>query len=117
MRSFHQDRLGTNIGKALKKTYRFLRYAAMPFSNRGSPEQDYGGGAAYANFRYFSEMLSAQFMGSQVDVALADFRESHYGTLSSMTVKKRHFCAICIYRNDHFTKTGSVQHSKKLAFP
>jgi hypothetical protein len=24
MRSFHQDRLGTNIGKALKKEYRFL---------------------------------------------------------------------------------------------
>ena len=25
MRSFYQDRLGTNIGKALKNDYRFLR--------------------------------------------------------------------------------------------
>jgi hypothetical protein len=85
----------------------FTPYAAMPFSNRGSPEQDYGGGAAYANFRYFSEMLSAQFMGSQVDVALADFRESHYGTLSSMTRfrthlddmpgQKRHFLRCHLY--------------------
>ena len=41
----------------------FTPYEAMPFSNRGSAQQDYGGGAAYSNFRYFSEMLSAQFMG------------------------------------------------------
>ena len=63
----------------------FTPYPAMPFSNRGTPQQDYGGGAAYANFRYFSEMLAAQWMGPEVDVALSEFRESHFGTLSSMT--------------------------------
>ena len=30
----------------------FTPYTAMPYSNRGSAQQDYGGGAAYANFRY-----------------------------------------------------------------
>lgn len=68
----------------------FTPYAAMPFSNRGSSQQDYGGGAAYANFRYFSEMLSAQFMGAELDVAVSDFRESHFGTLSSMTRFRTH---------------------------
>ena len=61
----------------------FTPYTAMPYSNRGSPAQDYGGGAAYSNFRYFSEMLSAEFMGADVDVALSAFRESHYGTATS----------------------------------
>lgn len=68
----------------------FTPYAAMPYSNRGSPGQDYGGGAAYANFRYFSEMLSAQFMGPELDVVVSNFRESHYGTLSSMTRFRTH---------------------------
>ena len=68
----------------------FTPYPAMPFSNRGSPKQDYGGGAAYANFRYFGEMLSAQFMGPELDVAVEEFRESHYGTLSSMTRFRTH---------------------------
>jgi hypothetical protein len=68
----------------------FTPYPAMPFSNRGTQQQDYGGGAAYANFRYFSEMLSAQFLGEEIDVALSDFRESHYGTLSSMTRFRTH---------------------------
>ena len=62
----------------------------MPYSNRGSAQQDYGGGAAYANFRYFSEMLGAQFLGEHLDVALSEFRESHYGTLSSMTRFRTH---------------------------
>ena len=35
-------------------------------------------------------MLSAQFMGPQIDVALTDFRETHYGTLSSMTRFRTH---------------------------
>ena len=68
----------------------FTPYAAMPYSNRGSPQQDYGGGAAYANFRYFSEMLSAEFLGPRIEVALSAFRESHYGTLSSMTRFRTH---------------------------
>jgi hypothetical protein len=68
----------------------FTPYTAMPYSNRGTPQQDYGGGGAYANFRYFSEMLSAQFMGPQIDVALSEFRESHFGTLSSMTRFRTH---------------------------
>jgi hypothetical protein len=68
----------------------FTPYTAMPYSNRGTSQQDYGGGAAYANFRYFSEMLSSQFMGSQIDVAVSEFRESHYGTLSSMTRFRTH---------------------------
>jgi hypothetical protein len=68
----------------------FTPYAAMPYSNRGSAQQDYGGGAAYANFRYFSEMLGAQFLGDPLDVALSEFRESHYGTLSSMTRFRTH---------------------------
>lgn len=68
----------------------FTPYPAMPFSNRGTPQQDYGGGAAYANFRYFSEMLSAQFMGAELDVALSEYRESHFGTLSSMTRFRTH---------------------------
>ena len=49
-----------------------------------------GGGASYANFRYFSEMLSAQFMGHEVDLALNIFRESHAGTLSGMTRFRDH---------------------------
>ena len=68
----------------------FTPYEAMPFSNRGSAQQDYGGGAAYSNFRYFSEMLSAQFMGPETDVALSEFRESHFGTLSSLTRFRTH---------------------------
>ena len=35
--------------------------------------------------RYFSEMLSSQFMGDKIDGALNSFRESHGGTLSGMT--------------------------------
>eukprot|EP01043_Picozoa_sp_COSAG02_P006214 COSAG02_NODE_175_length_31226_cov_95.275934_11_plen_115_part_00 len=35
--------------------------------------------------RYFSEMLSSQFMGNEIDGALNSFRESHGGTLSGMT--------------------------------
>jgi hypothetical protein len=35
--------------------------------------------------RYFSEMLSAQFLGPEIDGALNEFRESHGGTLSGMT--------------------------------
>eukprot|EP01047_Picozoa_sp_COSAG01_P044377 COSAG01_NODE_4005_length_5440_cov_8.384947_2_plen_1194_part_00 len=50
----------------------------------------FGGGASYANFRYFSEMLSAQFMGHVVDSALNNFRESHGGTLSGMTRFRDH---------------------------
>ena len=50
----------------------------------------FGGGASYANFRYFSEMLSAQFMGDAVDHALNNFRESHGGTLSGMTRFRDH---------------------------
>ena len=68
----------------------FTPYKAMPFSNKGSPQQDYGGGAAYANFRYWSEMLSSQFMGPKTDVAISDFREQHYGTLSAMTRFRTH---------------------------
>ena len=44
-----------------------------------------GGGASYANFRYYSEMLAAEFMGTEIDISLQDFRESHSGTLSGMT--------------------------------
>ena len=50
----------------------------------------YGGGPSYANFRYFSEMLSAEFMGHEVDRALNAFRESHAGTLSGMTRFRDH---------------------------
>ena len=35
-------------------------------------------------------MLSAQFMGAELDVALSEFRESHSGTLSSMTRFRTH---------------------------
>ena len=43
-----------------------------------------------ANFRYFSEMLSAQFLGGEIDEALNEFRESHSGTLSGMTRFRDH---------------------------
>ena len=65
-------------------------YAAMPYSNRGTDEQDYGGGAAYANFRYWGEMLSSQFLGPELEVALSDFRESHLGTMSGLTRFRTH---------------------------
>jgi hypothetical protein len=65
-------------------------YTEMPYSNRGTDVQDYGGGAAYANFRYFSEMLSSQFLGAELDHQLNDFRESHLGTMSGMTRFRTH---------------------------
>ena len=65
-------------------------YEQMPYSNRGTSVQDYGGGAAYANFRYYSEMLSSQFLGPELDHQLNDFRESHLGTMSGMTRFRTH---------------------------
>jgi|EP01043_Picozoa_sp_COSAG02_P008743 hypothetical protein len=50
----------------------------------------FGGGASYSNFRYFSEMLSSEFLGSEIDSALNSFRESHGGTLSGMTRFRDH---------------------------
>jgi hypothetical protein len=41
--------------------------------------------ASYSNFRYYSEMLSAQFMDNVTARALMDFRETHGGSLSGMT--------------------------------
>ena len=43
-----------------------------------------------AHVRYFSEMLQAQFMGRDVDIALNVFREAHSGTLSGMTRFRDH---------------------------
>ena len=74
----------------------FTPYASMTQSGNihggctGSDCSGFGGGASYANFRYFSEMLSAQFMGDEVDGALNKFRESHGGTLSGMTRFRDH---------------------------
>ena len=65
-------------------------YSQMPYSNRGTGVQDYGGGAAYANFRYYSEMLSSQFLGAELDHQLNEFRESHLGTMSGMTRFRTH---------------------------
>ena len=36
--------------------------------------QDYGGGSSYANFRYFSEMLSSGYFSEEIETALSDFR-------------------------------------------
>lgn len=49
-----------------------------------------GGGASYANFRYFAEMLSSGYFNRSVEIAINDFRESHTGTLSGMTRFRDH---------------------------
>lgn len=67
----------------------FTPYSSM-VSASGDAQQQFGGGPSYANFRYFSEMLQAQFMGEEVDTALNVFRESHSGTLSGMTRFRDH---------------------------
>ena len=41
--------------------------------------------ASYSNFRYYSKMLSSDFMGPTVATALMEFRESYGGTLLGMT--------------------------------
>ena len=66
----------------------FTPYPSM--TQNGGQVEAFGGGASYSNFRYFSEMLSAQFMGDDIDAALNSFRESHGGTLSGMTRFRDH---------------------------
>eukprot|EP00039_Didymoeca_costata_P001770 m.54923 g.54923 ORF g.54923 m.54923 type:complete len:1009 (+) comp10959_c1_seq2:92-3118(+) len=41
--------------------------------------------ASYSNFRYYSEMLSSGALPDHVAITLANFRETHGGTLSGMT--------------------------------
>lgn len=41
--------------------------------------------ASYSNFRFYSEMLSSGFLDDTLGNMLADFRESHTGTLTGMT--------------------------------
>lgn len=41
--------------------------------------------AEYSNFRYFAELLGAGILASDVSVGLQRFRESHTGTVSSIT--------------------------------
>jgi hypothetical protein len=71
----------------------FTPYTSMTQSSDihdQSGQSGFGGGASYSNFRYFSEMLSAQFLGGEIDEALNEFRESHSGTLSGMTRFRDH---------------------------
>ena len=41
--------------------------------------------AEYSNFRYFSELLGADFLSPAMSVALQEFRETHQGTVSGIT--------------------------------
>jgi len=41
--------------------------------------------AEYSNFRYYSELLGADFLSPAMSVALQEFRESHQGTVSGIT--------------------------------
>jgi hypothetical protein len=41
--------------------------------------------AAYSNFRYYSELLGADFLVPAMSIALQEFRESHQGTVSGIT--------------------------------
>ena len=66
----------------------FPPYTSM--INDEGPVQDYGGGSSYANFRYFSEMLSSGYFAEEIEVALSNFRENHTGTLSGMTRFRDH---------------------------
>jgi hypothetical protein len=50
----------------------FPPYTSMIASS--GPLQNYGGGSSYANFRYFSEMLSSGYFSEEVETALSDFR-------------------------------------------
>ena len=66
--------------------------------------------------RYFSEMLSSQFMGDEVDGALNSFRESHGGTLSGMT-RCDAFTNLCIpyfpvIQNRKFPYSGIFVYTK-----
>ena len=65
----------------------FTAYPSM--TSGGDSIQGFGGGPSYSNFRYYSEMLSAQFMGAGTDVALQRFRESRGGTLSGTASRGR----------------------------
>ena len=68
-------------------------YAASNFTPYGSMVEStkpaFAGGSSYANFRYFSEMLSAQYFGDELDTAISDFRESHRGTISGVSRSPR----------------------------
>lgn len=46
--------------------------------------------SSYSNFRYWSEMLSSDYLNSSTAFVLAEFRETHTGTLSGMTRFRDH---------------------------
>ena len=41
--------------------------------------------AEYSNFRYYSELLGADFLSPALSAALQEFRETHQGTVSGIT--------------------------------
>jgi len=46
--------------------------------------------SSYSNFRYWSEMLSSDYLNISAAYALSEFRETHTGTLSGMTRYRDH---------------------------
>jgi hypothetical protein len=94
-RSFCQDRLGTNMGKTQKRVAFFAGGAIDALPRGGARERRRSDCRAHlahaaAATRTFRERLE----GRGAD---------HYKVI------KRSFLALYIYRNDHFTKTGSGQ--------